>query len=244
MYLGLATFLLVFGNVILADYWADRAALIDTERSMSTGGSLELNEKEKIVNAQLMAMKFDEIERGFADPSQFAPAFHFFDSVKLVEQSRVFSVLKTVPKGGSLHGHDTALVSYEYLYNLTFSDNLYACILPDDRLNLHFFEEPVSDDSCEWTPIQVLRDTVNGFEDLLRGELTLVRQDHAIAYDNINKVWAAFGEIFRTTGGLICYKPVFYNYFYRVLEELYEDNVMYMEFRTTLPTVYDLTGKE
>lgn len=45
------------------------------------------------------------------------------------------------------------------------------------------------------------------------------------------QVWAKFKTTFTTLYDLVAYKPFFKQYVYRLLEELYEDNVFYTELR-------------
>lgn len=56
-------------------------------------------------------------------------------------------------------------------------------------------------------------------------------------YPNINSVWSAFENTLGTAFGMFSYAPVFTDYFYQALQSFYDDNVQYMEIRTTLPQV-------
>ena len=64
---------------------------------------------------------------------------------------------------------------------------------------------------------------------------------HAETYPNINSVWTAFENTLIAGSGIISYAPVFTDYFYQGLKEFYDDNVQYMEIRTTLPEVLVIT---
>lgn len=227
------------------DYWAEREALLKREESLVMGASIALNEREKFVNDYLMEKKWEEFDQGFENPKSFIPSRHLFDTLGFIEKSEIFQFIRSLPKGGLLHGHDTALASGDYLYNLTFSDNLHACV-NDDVIHLKFMKEtPESFDDvndCKWLPIEKQRQTIHDFDTRLKQQLTLIREDHRDRYTDINAVWNYFMDIFITVDPLICFKPIFQDYFYQVLKELHEDNVFYIEFRSTLPTVYDLEG--
>lgn len=54
------------------------------------------------------------------------------------------------------------------------------------------------------------------------------------AYPNINSVWNAFENTLISTNGIISYGPVFTDYLYEGLRAYHEDNVQYIEIRTTL----------
>ncbi|EDW05052.1 GH18002 [Drosophila grimshawi] len=49
-------------------------------------------------------------------------------------------------------------------------------------------------------------------------------------------------EIFGLLDGLVMYAPVWGEYYYKALEEFYADGVQYLEFRSILPTLYDMEG--
>ncbi|XP_074032961.1 adenosine deaminase-like [Leptinotarsa decemlineata] len=225
-----------------ADYWKDRAALLKNDAHHAMGASLKLNEKEKKVNELLKTYKHKEYDSGFAYPESFLAAQHFFQAKEGIEQSKVFNLIKKLPKGASLHSHDLALVSQEFLFNLTYRENLYACF-SDDKLKLHFFDNRSIGKDCNWTRVSELRRLDPNFDNYLRSKLSLVRDDPAKSYPDLNTAWKSFIDIFVAIENLVAFKPVWQEYFYQVLKELYEDNVMYLEFRGYLPEVYDLNGR-
>ncbi|XP_057654421.1 adenosine deaminase 2-like [Diorhabda carinulata] len=224
-----------------SDYWAEREKLINYDKQFSLGSKLNLTEKEKRVSDILMTYKFEEYDLGFLNPNDFLAGQHFFKVKDKIEKSKVFDIIQRVPKGSSLHSHDEALVSQEYLYNLTYRDNLYICI-EKDQINLHFFRENNISDSCNWTLVSDLRRSDKNFDSYLKSKISMICDDPDKTYSNSNTVWKAFQTIFRTIGGLLTYKPIFEEYFYEALLELYEDNVKYLEFRGFLPEVYDIDG--
>ncbi|KAF2887287.1 hypothetical protein ILUMI_18886 [Ignelater luminosus] len=222
-----------------ADYWNDREKLIKREESQMLGSSIILNEAEQIANKILMGYKYSEYDAGFQNPGIFAPGRHFFQSKRDVENSKVFSFIQKVPKGGALHGHDTALASFDYLYSLTYKANLYGCTV-DGRIRLKFLSYQEQDKTCKWTLISELRKNEPDFDKWLRSQLTLDVSNPREEYPDINAVWKAMSDIFGTVDPLLNYKPVFEEYLYQALLELYNDNVMYLEFRGVLPAMYDL----
>lgn len=57
-------------------------------------------------------------------------------------------------------------------------------------------------------------------------------------YRDINEIWDRFLVIFDNVKKILTYLPVRRAYIYRVLRELYEDGVQYVEIRSSLPTVF------
>ena len=54
---------------------------------------------------------------------------------------------------------------------------------------------------------------------------------------SVNTVWKRFQNMFTTVNGIFSYVPTYKAYHRRLLEELYEDNIMYLEMRTGLSGV-------
>lgn len=236
----LYTFLFHFHAGMAGNYWDDRDKLLKKDESCSLGSTIILSDAEEKANQILMRYKFKEITEGFHQPEKFLAAQHFFKAKHGIDNSEVFKIVQKLPKGASLHSHDMALTSEEYLYQLTFEPNLYASI-DEGMLRLRFFETNYKD--CNWTLVSKLRSTDPKFEDFLKSHLTLVVDNPQKKYPSINAVWSTFTNIFMSVIEMLTYKPVWQKYFYQALKELYEDNVRYVEFRGVLPEVYDLSGK-
>lgn len=231
-------------EVNLSDYWKIREELIKRENLTSLGGNLLLNEKETLANKLLMDIKSCEYEIGVKNESNFLPQGHFFHTKVQMEHSGVFNIIKKIPKGGSLHTHLMASVSFDYIfYNLTYEKNLYGCILNNNNLKLKFFEHEKQSDQCRWELIENLRKKNDSYNDWLKEQLTLVVKDPREFYkNNIDMVWTKFSKIFSTSYDLISYKPIFVKYIYQVLFESHMDNIFYVEFRGVPLKLYELNG--
>lgn len=71
-----------------------RDDLIKMETRRATGGSLELNENEQLLDAKIYKLKLEEMAT-----REFLPALHFFKAKHLIEASPIFSLLQKMPKG-------------------------------------------------------------------------------------------------------------------------------------------------
>ena len=124
-----------------------------------------------------------------------------------IEKSKVFKIIKQIPKGALLHVHDIGAVSQEYiLKNLTYRPNLYVCNLKGP-LKLKFFEEPNND--CDWELLSVLRTNTTK-----ENEINLQIQQH-ISMDNGNlieanpegyAIWIKFQSFFQFLYQFISYR--------------------------------------
>ncbi|XP_030006919.1 adenosine deaminase 2-A isoform X2 [Sphaeramia orbicularis] len=146
--------------------------------------------------------------------AQFLPALHFFKAKPLIQKSSIFKLLQKMPKGAALHVHGSSL--------------------PFPRWDCFY-----------WQLLETLRARVGdptGFDNSLMQHLTLFTEDPDNQYPNQDVVWEKFEKAFIAAAGLITHAPVLRDYFYRGLEELHSDNIMYVELRSGLSRTYDLDG--
>ncbi|KAK7891373.1 hypothetical protein WMY93_023336 [Mugilogobius chulae] len=206
-----------------------REDLMKTEASMQTGGRMVLSEKEQQLSSRLLQMKSEEVMR-----VDFPPSMHFFRARDLIKESPIFSLLQKVPKGAALHLHDFSMTSVEWLV----------------KNSIRFFfssQIPKPLPQCSpWVLLEKLRAlTVNvtALDDSIMKNLTIFTDlDPDVAYPSQDVLWNRFEEAFRAVSGLVTYAPVFRDYYYQGLQELYADNVMYLELRAMLSEVYELDG--
>ncbi|XP_029008738.1 adenosine deaminase 2-A isoform X2 [Betta splendens] len=220
-----------------------REALIRLETSMQTGGHEVLTDAEQRLDAVLYKLKQVEVMR-----ADFPPAMHFFKARHLIRSSPVFSLLQKMPKGAALHVHDFSMVDVEWLLtNATYRPYCYICFTDDQSIRFIFSSRsPKPVPHCSpWYLLESLRAKMNTTEldNSIMGNLTLfTQQDPETVYPSQDTVWFKFEHTFRAVWGLVTYAPVFRDYYYQGLTELYMDNVMYLELRCLLPEIYELDG--
>ncbi|KAH8378941.1 hypothetical protein KR009_002206 [Drosophila setifemur] len=223
-----------------------RSAFFRYEESRSLGHDLELSEREVKANATVMQAKLQEYEEGLITPHLFKPAQHIFDVLDAVRNTKLFQLLKKMPKGAVLHAHDTALCSTEAIIKLTKYEDLWACQEIGDLgiSKLKFAKDkPEALQNCDWSLLSEVREKygTDKVDAYLAERLTLYPTKK---FEDNNAAWSTFMVIFELLDGLVLYAPVWADYYYSALEEFYEDGVLYLEFRTLLPTLYDLEGTE
>ncbi|CAN9508413.1 unnamed protein product [Ophioblennius macclurei] len=222
---------------------ARRDLLMRQEASRQTGGRTTLTTAEQKLNVYLSRLKEQEMSAAL-----FPPAVHFFKAKSLIQESSVFKVLQKMPKGAALHIHSSALVSVEWLVkNVTYRPNCYICFTWDNSVRFLFSSrQPFPRWDCfYWQLVQILRAKTGdpaGFDDSLMQHLTLFTEDPDGEYPNQDVVWEKFEKAFIAAAGLITHAPVLRDYFYQGLEELRQDNVMYLELRSGLSRTYELDG--
>ncbi|XP_034541197.1 adenosine deaminase 2-A [Notolabrus celidotus] len=221
-----------------------RDALMRLEASMQTGGQVVLTDAEQRLDALLSKMKQEEMKR-----KDFPPAMHFFQARDLINNSPIFSLLQKMPKGAALHVHDFSMVAVEWLVkNVTYRPNCYMCCTDSRSIRFIFSSNwPKARPHCSpWTLLENLRAKTANTTDLdnsIMGNLTLFTdQDPESVYPSQDVVWGRFEQAFLAVWGLVTYAPVFRDYYYEGLTQLYMDNIMYLELRALLPEIYELDG--
>lgn len=151
-----------------------------------------------------------------------------------------------MPKGALLHAHDTAIVSDDFVFNnITYRDNLNICN-DNGTLVLYFFTDLPPFD-CDWHLLSDLRQNETQAQEInknIRKQLSMITANPNIKYPDVNAAWTKFINIFMFITPMLTYRPVYEDYFYQGLKELYEDNILYLELRSTLPQLYELNGTQ
>ncbi|XP_030576057.1 adenosine deaminase 2-A [Archocentrus centrarchus] len=222
---------------------AQRDLLMLQEASRQTGGRVTLTVPERKLDAYLHRLKEQEMS---ATP--FPPAVHFFKAKPLIEKSPVFKLLQKMPKGAALHIHSSSLVGVEWLVkNVTYRPHCYICYTWDNSVRFLFSDrQPFPRWDCfYWQLLETLRAKIRdptGFDNSLMQHLTLFTEDPDGEYPSQDVVWEKFEKAFIAAAGLVTHAPVLRDYFYKGLEELHRDNILYLELRTGLSRTYELDG--
>lgn len=230
------------GSEIENDYFIQRQSIMNAEKTLCPGGSINLTLNECKVNELILSAKDEELKAAYTNSSIFLPSQHFFGAKNKITQSKVFSIINKLPKACSLHTHMLAGVSVDFIMEkITYRDHLYGCYIKD-IFKLRFLESPGSDLNCSWRSLDKYRTEEAHFDRWLRQQLTLEVEDPIQVYPTPESVWYKFKKTFSTIYDMICYRPVFEEYITELLDELFKDNVMYVELRGTFMPIYELDG--
>lgn len=244
-YLTVQTLSVLMTNTgVHEDYLKQRHTLLIKEQSTFFGRDLDLNDKEIQANRILLGKKHEELQKAYINESTFLPLIHFFQAKENIDQSEVFKIIKRLPKGASLHTHSSAAASVEFIIqNITYRDHLYGGYI-NEIFRLKFMTSPDQDQRCNWTEIKQLREeqTPQKFDKWLKKQLMLNVENPWVEYSSLETVWKQFKKVFSTVYELLSYKPVFQDYTYQILKELYDDNILYTELKGVIFPMYDLEG--
>ncbi|CAH2093628.1 unnamed protein product [Euphydryas editha] len=229
----------------IRNYNLERANLLEEELTIQVGGNIKLSYEENAANDILMRHKQREVDEFIQNPKYFNFSQHYFTYKDDIEKSKVYQIIKRMPKGAALHVHSSLMLSAERLLALTYEDHLYACFADDD-LKLHFsLTVPQRPCSSKW---QLLADARNNTENIitfdqnLKKHFTLYSKNESDWKTDINSIWKKFNKVISTIKDFIAYRPIREKFFYEALKEFYNDKVTYIEVRSSLPNLYELDG--
>ncbi|XP_055314975.1 adenosine deaminase 2-like [Sitodiplosis mosellana] len=243
----------------LHDYFRDRKDLLNYEVESSFGADIRLTDNEELANKIIMQAKEDEYRVGFLRPYLFNPARHIFEVLDVIKQSKLFQIIQKMPKGGILHAHDTALCSANYVVSLTYRPDLWqrtssqnneieGFLFSREQPKMPNTNQSDSDDDSQWRLVKDVRDEMGAekYDEHIRKLFTLFDKNvnPRIQFPDINQVWERFMGLFMKVESILTYAPVWKEYYKHALKEMQEDGVSYLEFRGTLPKLYDLDGND
>lgn len=221
-------------------YIASRESVFKLENSNNFESDVKLNQKEERANAIIMAVKNNELDDGLKNPQNFAPSRHFFEALDKINKSKLFKIIRKMPKGGILHAHDTALCSTDYLVSLTYWEHLWQCNDNSNAIVSFKFSKntPEFVNGCKWLKVADERARVGRveYDAHIRSNFTLFTNDPH-KFSDINVVWNQFMGLFIRFEPLVTYAPVFKDYYKQALKEMLQDGVQYLELRVLLPPV-------
>ncbi|XP_060649998.1 adenosine deaminase 2 [Drosophila nasuta] len=229
-------------------YEKARQAVLNAEEQLMTGGRISLSSDEAKVDDLFMQYKLGELAQGFRNAEQNAAAMHFFKAKPLIDRSAIFRFLQQMPKGAVLHLHNTASVSSKWVVqNMSYMPGMLRCTDAQGRSRLSFRRAP-KEHGCSSQYVLVADERRNSIDPALYDEnlerlFNLYTPVPELEYPTITAVWDKFQGMFDTLSEAIYYLPAFRAYHWQLLEELFNDNVMYAELRVGLHELYDASGR-
>lgn len=167
----------------------------------------------------------------------FPPTVAFYHAKELIEPSEIYEIIKKMPKGANIYGSLLTSVDFDFMYQLTFDDNLYFRFAD----KLHFKYSKTRPDPA-WRLLSYLRNTTDNpeyVEDLNNA----IKEHLTMDTSSLSIPARKYEEIMNVHLSLATYKPNFIKILRRALEILYEDNLVYAELDFQFPELYDLDGK-
>lgn len=217
------------------NYYSSRNILYNADSLLTVGYDIPLSDKELKVSKYLTTLQKEFINNTGKD---FPPSNFFYEGKSMIDTNLVFKIFRKMPKGALLHLHPTAGGNAGWIVkNLSYMDDCYMYLGGDGEItfgSMYFFH-PDSVPSG-WKSMKLIRD--EGMQDdSIINMLTFSQKDKGS-----KNIWGNFENIFNRVR-LIEYEPAFRIFLRALFDSVIADGQQYIELRTGLEGVYDLTGK-
>lgn len=179
----------------------------------------------------------------------------------LMERTKLWRIVREMPKGSILHAHLDAIVELDYVFDTLLSEPGMHISAPDARLgtsearadavvNFRFFARDrnpsmsIWDDASyqpgEFVPLAKAADTFpdggrEGWIRWMKSKTTISETDAVEQHHGVDHVWRKFSKCFVIMGTVIHYEPIFRKFLRRMMKQYYEDGVYWGEIRWVVP---------
>lgn len=204
----------------------ERERLIEAD--YKSYGLIKLTDQEKIADTKLNIMKQE-----FLTTYSLDDILDFWTLRETVKSTKLYDVVKRMPKGASLHIHGIASVDGEWVYeNLVKEPNVY---INPSNYHLKVLKTPVEG----YISIEDYIAASEENEYLLKQKLQL---NKSTSQGGPTKIWSRFQEMFFVLGNLVNYHTHFKKYMVKSLQEFRNDKLCRVEYRHMLGFVYNDDG--
>lgn len=197
------------------------------------------------------------------------PGMMFSLAKDKMEQTRLYQIVRRMPKGALLHAHMDAMVDFDYLFDVllktpgihiwsndgplaTESARAKASIAIRFREKQHPTDTSIWDASyAPGTPIPLVHAAsvfpgggTPAFLRWLKSRCTISQTDAVEQHHGVDAIWTKFSSCFLVIGTFIHYEPVFRAFLRRLMALLHADGIRWAEMRFTWPLNYCREGRQ
>lgn len=200
------------------------------------------------------------------------PGIMFSEAKKLMETTKLWQIVRRMPKGALLHAHLDAMVDLNFLFDLLLSTpgmHIYCTTAITTAKELE--TSPVKFKfvkSCNYkvgnrspsiwsiqyipnTPIPVT-ETADSFPDggrpaflaWLRSRCSITERESKEHYNGVNDIWKKFSSVFLILDTILFYEPIFRLCLRRIFIQLHADGVRWADLRLAFTFHYYREGNE
>ena len=195
------------------------------------------------------------------------PGMMFSLAKDRMEKSKLWKIVKKMPKGTLLHCHIEAMVDIDWALEEGFNTEDVAVIadgpLVDERTRRKtgfsfVYSKNAQEATSLWSteyvaktpvPINVAADSFpeggkKGFVEWVRSRVTITASEHLSHHEGPNEVWRKFMSCFPILGSLIYYEPIYRKFVRKMFKTLLDDGVYWVDLRSAFYTPYRSAGQE
>ncbi|KAL5386500.1 hypothetical protein PMIN02_008495 [Paraphaeosphaeria minitans] len=196
------------------------------------------------------------------------PGMMFNLAKERMEKSKLWKIVRKMPKGALLHCHLEAMVDLDWVLHEAFATHG-VCVrshapLSNEQARLKtgisftYSNASAKSDVSIWSddyvantqiPIATAADNFpdggrKGFIEWIRLRTSITPEEHLKQHEGPNEVWRKFMSCFPILGSIIYYEPIFRKFIRKLCQQLLEDGTYYVDLRSAFYTPYRSLGKE
>jgi adenosine deaminase CECR1 len=185
-----------------------------------------------------------------------------------IEKSKLWQIVKKMPKGALLHCHLEAMVDIDWALEEAFATEG-VCVRSGGPLSsddarrktlfsFTFSKTKANSNMSIWSadyaadtevPLKTAADSFpdggrKGFVEWVRSRVSITPEEHLKHHEGPNEAWRKFMSCFPILGSLIYYEPIFRKFIRMMCKTLLDDGVFYVDMRSAFYTPYRSLGSE
>jgi adenosine deaminase CECR1 len=264
----------------LQKYMDGRDALIEQEKRQRSDHAFKSNMTPMAAEAAatVSAIRFQEQQtiwtHDFEDEVAKKEGIEVFPGMMFnlardrMEKSKLWQIVRKMPKGALLHCHIEAMGDLDWLIEEAFSTEG-ICIAADvpldsstslqnSRFIFRHAKSPNAESQSIWTSSYVANESIpinvaatnfpdggkEGFIRWLKSRVTITRQESLDQHLGPNAVWRKFTSCFGILASLQHYEPIFRKFIRNFLKGLLDDGVRWVDIRSVFVVPFTRAGEE
>ena len=185
----------------------------------------------------------------------YFPGMMFTLAKERIEKTKTWEILRRMPKGALLHCHIDAMIDVDWLVGQALTtkgmsmlaDRPLCTVRAREEASVMFqYASSLSNEvQSIWTggyeaqaliPVTAVADDFpeggcEGFKTWLESRMTITLEESMGHHHGVDDVWQKFASCFRLIGSILFYEPIFRAALQRLLAQLLEDGIRWVDFR-------------
>lgn len=262
----------------IAKYVAGREALIAQEKNQRSDhafrSSLSPLAKEacaivdKIRNEEQKSTWTSEFEDCLAQKTgaNVYPGMMFSLAKEKMEKTKLWQIIRKMPKGALLHAHMDAMVDFDFLFDVLLKEEgmhihcIHPIVTPEQLevapIKFRFFKSTPESTASIWSPNYVSNTPIlltqaadsfpnrgrAGFLEWIKLRCTITNIESIEHHHGVNAVWRKFSSVFTILNTIIFYEPIFKQFMRRMMQQSLADGVKWIDLRLAFTFFYYAPG--
>jgi len=202
-----------------------------------------------------------------ADAMDLYPGMMFTLAQDFIKKTKSWNIVKKMPKGALLHAHQDAMIDVDWLIDqvletegMAMSTNGAGLSTGEVRtraeIRFGYTKSPIPDGSSIWTAeyqdsrlVSVLDaarsfpdGSIEGFKAWLKSRCTITLAESIEHHLGVDNIWQKFTSCFPLLNSMEYYEPIFRASMQRLLRQLVEDGLRWVDFRSMFYAEFTLEG--